>query len=213
MTALDDEKAQLEVEELRVKVEKERVELLEALNRLEDWNKATGYSVINRRVVRMTAPIDDDSVGMVRQELYDLARLYPDQSLTLDINSPGGSVAAGLELYGVLRELSGEGHQIITRIGGEACSMGGVVAQAGDLRQIRKHSYLHLHEASWGSIGKASEMKESAEHIEKITRDLCAIYAEKGTMDADAIYDRIHRREWWMSADEALSVGFVDEIV
>lgn len=208
------EKIKLEVEKLRVEVEKEQVELLEALNRVRDWEIKTGYSVINRRVVRLTAGIDDDTVGEARAELYDLARLYPGQPLTLDINSPGGSVFAGMELFGVLRELSADGHQIITRIGGHGASMGGILLQAGDVRQIRKNSYLHIHEVSSGAIGKASEMMESAVFAEKLTREIAEIFASRGAVKtANEIYDRMVGKEWWMNAEEALAEGFVDEIV
>jgi ATP-dependent protease ClpP protease subunit len=92
--------------------------------------------------------------------------------------------------------------------------MGGLIAQAGDVRQIRRHSWLHIHEASAGAWGKASDMKESAEYIERITRDMAEIYANRGAVkSAQEIYDRIERREWWLSAEEALAEGFVDEIV
>jgi ATP-dependent protease ClpP protease subunit len=210
------ERERLELKKLVTEVEKERVELLEAFNRVEEWNKTNGHSVTDRRIVRLADVIDDDSVGTARAELYDLSRLYPGESLILDINSPGGNVHAGLELFGVVRELSTEGHQIITRISGHAASMGGVIAQAGDVRQIRKHSYLHIHEVSYGSIGKGSEIKDAADYCEKLTRDMTKIYAERSNkrrVTSDWIYSKIIRQEWWLNAEEALENGFVDAII
>lgn len=213
---VDPATAALELEKLRLEVEKERVELLEALNRVEEWNRVNGHSVTERKIVRLAEAIDDETVGVARAELYDLSRLYPGQDLILDINSPGGGVHAGLELFGVLRELSGEGHKVITRISGHAASMGGVIAQAGDVRQIRQHSYLHLHEVSYGMIGKGFEIQEAAEYTDKLTRDLMRIYAErspKRRITADWVYDRVSRKEWWLDSKEALEHGFIDEII
>lgn len=215
-----DPKYALELEKLRLEVQKERVELLEALNRVEEWNRVNGHSVTERKIVRLADVIEDESVGIARAELYDLSRLYPGETLILDINSPGGGVHAGLELFGVLRELSGEGHKIITRISGHAASMGGIIAQAGDIRQIRKNSYLHIHEVSYGSIGKGSEIKDAADYCEKLTRDMTGIYADRAkkvkgrsAKSANWIYDRIARQEWWLNAEEAVEYGFVDEII
>lgn len=210
------ERERLELKKLATEVEKERVELLEAFNRVEEWNKTNGHSVTDRRIVRLANVIDDDSVGSARAELYDLSRLYPGEPLILDINSPGGGVHAGLELFGVLRELSGEGHKIVTVISGHAASMGGVIAQAGDVRQIRKHSYLHIHEVSYGSIGKGSEIQDAADYCEKLTRDMAKIYADRAKkrgVTANWIYEKISRREWWLNAEEALEYRFVDEII
>lgn len=165
------------------------------------------------RVARLTGAVDEESVAATREQLYALSERYPGESITLDINSPGGSVPDGMELFGIVRELSNSGHSMITRISGQACSMGGIIAQAGDVRQIREGSYLHLHEASWGSVGKAHKMREDAEHVEKITRDIAKIYSRRANMSVDEIYDRMHRHEWWLDADEALAIGFVDEIV
>ena len=63
------------------------------------------------------------------------------------------------------------------------------------------------------AVGKASEMRESADYVERISKDISKIYAKRSTMTASEIYDRMHRREWWLSAEEALSISFVDEIV
>lgn len=210
------ERERLEIEKLKIEVERERVSLLESLNGVEEWNRTNGHSVVDRRIVRLADAIDDESVGRTRSELYDLSRLFPGQPLTLDINSPGGGVHAGLELFGVIRELSSEGHQMITIISGHAASMGGVIAQAGDVRRIRRHSYLHLHEVSSGMIGKGSDIQDAADYCDKLTRDLVKIYAEragKKRVTAEWIYDKISRREWWLSAEEAKRYGFVDEII
>lgn len=213
---MSNEKTDLELEKLRVEIQKEQVELLKALNDIRDHEIKTGYSVINRRIVRLADEISDETVGDAREKLYDLSRLYPDQSLILDINSPGGGVHPGLELFGVLRELSGEGHQIITRISGHAASMGGVIAQAGDVRQIREHSYLHLHEVSSGAIGKMSGIKDAADYADKLTKDLMKIYANRSQnpdVTPEWMYEKVIRNEWWLDATEALERGFVDEII
>lgn len=212
-TLLEVEKAKIDLSVSRMDLLLKETELRKNEHELNLQYLQEGYEMMHLKVARLGGPVNEDTVEKARVELYTLSRLFPGQPLTLDINSPGGSVSDGMELYGIVKELSKAGHQMITRISGEACSMGGVIAQAGDHRQIREGSYLHIHEASWGAIGKASEMRESADHVEAISRDIAKIYAKKSTMTADEIYERMLRREWWMGAEEALKLGFVDEVV
>ena len=87
------------------------------------------------------------------------------------------------------------------------------MSQAGDTRQIREGSYLHIHEAASNAGGKASEVMDYAKFLEKISRQMCDIYAKRSKLNADEIYELMARKEWLMVCHEALALGFVDEIV
>lgn len=210
---IDLEKSKVELESARIKLATEQLEHDQKAHEFQVLKLQEEFDLLTLHTARLAGPVDAETVGKARTELYALSAAYPDADLTLDINSGGGSVTDGMELYGIIRELSRNGHHMITRISGIAASMGGVLAQAGDTRQIREGSYLHLHEAAWGSSGKAHEMKEAAEYVEKISKDISKIYAKRSKMSAAEIYDRFHRREWYLDCKEALKVGFVDEIV
>lgn len=203
-----------ELEQAHLKTKHDIIDLAVALQELRTLELEEGYEDVQLRVVRLSGPVDDENVSKARDQLYALAAAgAPGEPLVLDINSPGGSFDAGMELFGVMRELSKDGHRITTRISGMAGSMAGVISQAGDVRQIREGSYLHIHEASWGSIGKASEMMDAAKFIERLSKDIAKIYAKRSTMSVDEIYENMARKEWFLNADEALALGFIDAIV
>ena len=203
----------IDLETSRINLESAVIARDKAAHELAVLKLKEKYTVLVQKTVRLAGVVDPDSVNKARTELYHLSATNPGEPLLFDINSPGGSFYDGMELYGIVRELSNAGHHMTTRISGYACSMGGVLAQAGDTRQIREGSYLHLHEASYGVIGKAHEMREAAEQTEKITHDMARLYAKRSALSADEIYENLHRKEWWLNAEEAFEIGFVDLIL
>jgi ATP-dependent Clp endopeptidase proteolytic subunit ClpP len=156
--------------------------------------------------------VTDMSMQDIRERLFGFADRYPGEPIELAICSPGGSVFAGLSIYASLRELSDRGHHITTVVSGWAASMGGVLLQAGDHRVMGAESLLMLHEVSALAIGKGSEIKDEAAFLDRVTRQACQIYARRSTMTEDEIMARIERRDWWLWPEEALEVGFVDEV-
>ena len=132
------EKAKVDLESAKIAVSKETIEL--EMLRVESKNSllSEGFEMLHLNTARLSGTVDSESVEKVRTELYLLSTINPGSDIIVDINSPGGSVSDGMELFGIIRELSKSGHKMITRISGEACSMGGVIAQAGDIRQIRE---------------------------------------------------------------------------
>jgi ATP-dependent protease ClpP protease subunit len=159
------------------------------------------------------------SVERARARIKAWHQINPDAAYELVINSGGGEVFAGFDLMDVIEEAREQGHLIVTRIAGVAASMAGVLAQMGDERIIGRHSWLHLHEVSSGSMGKASDIKDTADRVEALTRQICEVYAARAAhtdapnkMTADEIFDWITRQERWCSAQDALERGFVDRI-
>jgi ATP-dependent protease ClpP protease subunit len=164
--------------------------------------------------VYLSGGVDDNFVSDAREKIRKaLSRGGAGCELVIDINSPGGSVFSGLDLFGYIREVSSKGHKVTTIASGYCASMGGVLIQAGDVRAIRKDSYLHLHEAGSMSAGKAADLLDEAQLLVRLTEQMVRIYAERTKMPYQAIYDRITRQEWWLSAEEALEAGFVDVVI
>lgn len=156
--------------------------------------------------------VTGNSVKSAMQRIGAYAHLNPGAPILVDFNSPGGSVLDGLAWWDNLRRLSGKGHYVTTRVAGVAASMAGILLQAGDSRIIGPKSWLHLHEVSSGTIGKASEMMDEAELAKRLTRQACDIYAERSNLTSDQVWELMYRKEVWLTSEQALEYGFVDFI-
>lgn len=153
------------------------------------------------------------SVEKAMREIGAMCRRDPGQDLKIVLNSPGGSVLDGLALFDFLQVLRSEGHHIEVVALGMAASMGGVLLQAGDVRSIGKNAWLLIHEVSSGAIGNVSEIEDELEFIKKLQDNLVKILAERSTMTERQIKTKWKKKDWWLSATEALELGFVDQIV
>lgn len=156
--------------------------------------------------------IQDRSVKYAREALARFHRLDPYCDMTLIVSSPGGSVFAGYFLFDAVRELSRQNHKITTHAQGWAASMGGIILQAGDWRVMGRETMLMIHEPSSIAWGKAFEVKDEADLLERLHRRMAVIYAERSNLTADEIQAKTSRRDWWLDAPEALELGFVDEV-
>jgi ATP-dependent protease ClpP protease subunit len=90
-------------------------------------------------------------------------------------------------------------------------NLGAVLLQAGDRRIVGANAFLMLHEVSNGVGGKVSELEESVELSKRLQKRLLAILAERSTLGVAQIQRRWARRDWWLDADETVSLGFADE--
>lgn len=132
--------------------------------------------------------------------------------ITVAINSPGGYVTEGLAMYDFAQMLRNQGIKLTTVALGEAASMGGILLQMGDKRVMTPSSWLLIHEVSGGSFGKTSELKDDLKFQERL-QDLClGILASRSTLSKAQIKKRWVKKDWWLSADEALNLGFIDEV-
>lgn len=159
------------------------------------------------------------AVKSCREWLNEYIRLHPEAPIRLVFNSPGGSVFDGFDLMDCIAEAKDKGHHITTVVAGVSASMAGVLFQMGNDRVIGRHSRLHLHEVSTGTIGKLSDIKDTAELAESLTRTICDVYSERAAQaigedawSSDQIFEWIDRQERWLTAPEALAMGFADRI-
>lgn len=190
--------AEAELAELRAEGERIQLSRLETMGPESDTYLL--YDVVN-----------DGSVYDALGGLAQWSRRFPAQGLNIVIDSPGGSILDGLHLYDAIQHMRNE-HYITTIGMGMAASMGGVLLQAGDLRVMSRNAFLLIHEASAGAAGKVSEIKDRAAFVARLQDKVAAILAERSTMSVEEIIERMDRRDWWMDAEEALELGFIDEI-
>ena len=162
------------------------------------------------RIIFLGVPIDDDVANIIQAQLLFLASSDPKADISMYINTPGGSVSAGLGIYDTMQLIQPEVATICT---GMSASMGSVLLCAGAAgkRSILPHSRVMIHQPLGGARGQASDILIEAREIEKIRKELYEIISlhtgqpfEKVFADSD--------RNFWMNAQEAVEYGMVDKI-
>ena len=163
------------------------------------------------RIIFLGAPIDDDVANIIQAQLLFLETQDPERDIQIYINSPGGSVSAGLGIYDTMQLIAPEVSTICT---GMAASMGAVLLTAGakGKRSALPHSRVMIHQPLGGVQGQASDIEITAREILKYKQELYEILAnhsgqpiEKIAADAD--------RDYWMRAEEAKAYGLIDEVL
>lgn len=163
------------------------------------------------RIIFLGAPIDDDVANIIQAQLLFLETQDPERDVQIYINSPGGSVSAGLGIYDTMQLIAPEVSTICT---GMAASMGAVLLTAGakGKRSALPHSRVMIHQPLGGVQGQASDIEITAREILKYKQELYDILAnhsgqpiEKIAADAD--------RDYWMRAEEAKAYGLIDEVL
>ena len=182
------------------------VELGEARRRDQDARAEAGRTL----VYTFYAEVGEDSVRTAMQTLAAWSRRDPGAPITIVLNSPGGRVLDGLALYDFLLRLRRDGHHLRIEVVGRAASMGGILLQAGDERIIGPNAFLLIHEVSGGAEGRSSELGDRVEFYGLMEKRLLAILAGRSTMTDRQIRTRWQRKDWWLSADEAVALGFAD---
>ncbi len=166
-------------------------------------------------VYTFNKPVTESTVRECINQLTSWVRkASTDEKVEIEIifNSPGGSIVDGFALYDFIRGLGVQGHTITTSALGMAASMAGVLLQAGTTRIMGRQSWLMIHEASFGAVGKIGEVEDTVEWVKKVQDRILDIFAEKSTLSKAKIKSRWTRKDWWLSAEEALDLGFIDEI-
>lgn len=166
----------------------------------------------HRRIYRFVSDVSSSSVKSCMDELTIWSRLEPGCAIEVVFTSPGGEVVAGMALWDFLQELRRDGHHLTTTARGYAASMAGILLQAGDVRVMGKESWLLIHEASFGVAGSFGDVEDRVEWIRKLQGRILDIFAQRSKLSKAAIKRRWHRKDWWIDSDEALKLGFVDEI-
>lgn len=206
----DAETAGLAELQRQAKAQADASEILAAqTKRTEDETLATNR--YNRQYNFMFS-VDDQSVKACIAQLTEWDRLSPEQPFEIVFNSPGGNIVDGLALFDYIRLMRAKGHEVTTSAIGYAASMAGILLQAGDHRIMGRESWLLIHEASFITLGKFGEVLDEVDWIKRIQKRILDIFAERSHMTAKQIEFKWTRRDWWLSSEEALKLGFVDWI-
>jgi ATP-dependent protease ClpP protease subunit len=132
-------------------------------------------------------------------------------TLEVEIHSGGGSVFEGYRIFNEMKKLRERGVYVTARINTLAASMGSVIAMAADKVEIASNGKIMIHEASGGAQGDSETLLRYAELLENISDEIAGIYAEKTKRNKDDIR-KLMKKETWMTADQAIELGFADEI-
>ncbi|HDZ06960.1 hypothetical protein LCGC14_0051520 [marine sediment metagenome] len=163
------------------------------------------------RIIFMGTGINDQVANIIQAQLLFLASVDAKKDIQIYINSPGGSVYAGLGIYDTMQFITPDVATICT---GMAASMGAVLLCAGQKgkRSGLQHSRVMIHQPMGGAQGQASDIEITAREILKLKEELYQIIAEHSGIDIEKIRDDSDR-DYWMKADEALKYGMIDEIL
>ena len=163
------------------------------------------------RIIFLGAPIYDDAANIIQAQLLFLESVDPEKDVQIYINSPGGSVTAGLGIYDTMQLVSCDVATICT---GLAASMGAVLLTAGAAgkRAALPHARVMIHQPLGGAQGQASDIEITAREILKTKRELYEILAQHSGVSIKKI-ERDADRDYWLTAEEAKNYGLIDEVL
>jgi ATP-dependent Clp protease protease subunit len=167
--------------------------------------------LLKERIVFLVGPVNDQTANLVCAQLLFLESENPDKDIFLYINSPGGSVSAGLSIYDTMNFVKPE---ISTLCMGMAASMGSFLLMAGakGKRLALPNSRVMIHQPSGGAQGQASDIEIQAREIIKTREQLNRIYAER-TGQTVAKIEADMERDMWLSPTEARDYGLIDQVL
>lgn len=163
------------------------------------------------RVIFLGTEVNDYTANTLQAQLLYLDSVDPDKDISIYINSPGGSVTAGLAIYDTMQFISSD---VATLCSGMAASMAAVLLVAGKegKRSALKHSRVMIHQPLGGVQGQASDIEIEAREIQKYKKELYNIIAEHSHQPFDKVWQDSDRN-YWMTADEAKVYGMIDQIM
>lgn len=173
------------------------------------WDIYSG--LLDQRIVMLDGEVTDQSASLVVSQLLYLASKDDEADIQLYINSPGGSVHAGMAIIDTIRYIKPDVSCIVT---GLAASMGAMILTCGEpgKRFALPHAEVMIHQPMSGVSGQATDMVIAGEHIRRMRESLNALIAETCSKDVDVVAADTER-DHWLSAAEALDYGLVDGIV
>ena len=163
------------------------------------------------RIIFLGAPIYDDAANIIQAQLLFLESVDAEKDIQLYINSPGGSVSAGLGIYDTMQLVSCDVATICT---GMAASMGAVLLTAGAAgkRSALPHSRVMIHQPLGGVQGQASDIEITAREIAKTKRELYEILSAHSGVSIERI-EADADRDYWLTAAEAKEYGLIDNVL
>ncbi len=185
---------------------------------LEQTSKGErSYDIYSRllrdRVILLGGEVHDQMANLIVAQLLYCESENPEKDISLYINSPGGSVTAGMAIYDAMQFIQPD---VSTIVMGQACSMGSLLAQAGakGKRMILPNARHMIHQPSGGARGQATDMEIQVREILEMKKNLTNIYVRHNS--AGKTYDELAKdmeRDFFMSAQQAIDYGLADKIL
>ena len=163
------------------------------------------------RIIFLGTDVNDYTANVIQAQLLYLDSADPGKDVSIYINSPGGSVYAGLGIYDTMQYISSDVATICT---GMAASMAAVLLVAGakGKRFALKHSRVMIHQPMGGAQGQASDIEITAREILKLKHELYTIISDHSGQPLDKV-ERDSDRDYWMTAQEAADYGMIDKVL
>ena len=163
------------------------------------------------RIIFLGTQVDDYSANTIQAQLLYLDSVDPGKDIYININSPGGSVTAGLGIYDTMQFISSD---VATLCTGMAASMAAVLLVAGKegKRSALKHSRVMIHQPLGGVQGQASDIEIEAREIQKFKKELYNIISEHSHQPFEKVWNDSDRN-YWMTSEEAKEYGMIDEVL
>lgn len=163
------------------------------------------------RIIFLGTQVDDYTANVIQAQLLYLDSSEPGKDVSIYINSPGGSVYAGLGIYDTMQYIQSDVSTICT---GMAASMAAVLLVAGakDKRFALKHSRVMIHQPMGGIQGQASDIEITSREILKLKKELYTIISEHSGQPYEKVYQDSDR-DYWMTAQEAVDYGMIDRVL
>jgi len=167
--------------------------------------------LLRERVIFLVGPVNDQSANLVVAQLLFLESENPDKDISLYINSPGGSVSAGMSIFDTMNFIK---PQVSTLCMGMAASMGAFLLAAGEKgkRFALPNSKIMIHQPLGGTQGQATDIEIHAREILKTREQLNKILADRSGQSLEKIQNDTER-DYYMSAEEAATYGLIDKVL
>ena len=180
-------------------------------------NGERSYDIYSRllrdRIIMLDTDVNDHSASLIVAQMLFLESEDPSLPINFYINSPGGSVSAGMGIYDTMQFIKSPVH---TYVFGQAASMGSLLSQAGEAghRYMMPHARHMIHQPSGGARGMVSDIEITYKEIQRLKEELTRIYVKHNS--AGKTFEQLTKdmdRDTWMTAQQALEYGLVDKIV
>ena len=211
------EQKKIEAETTRILSDIERYKVNQRLSEIELEKKEKelrreAAADAENMVYRYNTTVDRTQVHQCMHKLTQWSRRHPKCDIEIVFSSGGGSITDGFELFDFIQELREKGHRVITGSLGMAASMAGILLQAGDHRWMGHQAWMMIHRAAFGVIGKTFVIEDEVAWIKRIEDRILDIFVKRSNLSRLKIKRNWDRKDWWISSDEALDLGLIDEI-
>ena len=165
--------------------------------------------LLRERIIFLVGPVEDHMANLIVAQMLFLQAEDPEKEISLYINSPGGSVSAGMSIYDTMKFIKNPVHTLCL---GQACSMGAFLLSSGDERRALPNSRIMIHQPLGGYQGQATDMQIHMEEMIRTKKTLTQILADN-CKKPYAQLEKDCERDYFMSADEAKKYGLIDSVV